>query len=432
MKFIKKFFNDLIYVGLTKEEFNRVKKSVNEKNRNHLVTWSALFGLFWAISMIIYHDAKYAAARIVFAVSIAASVFALLLALLLIKRVPWMLHPVMYFLMLSSLGTGVALSLVQPTERIATIVATAIIAPVLFIDSTITMIVLEVVTIIAYAVLGKNILAPDVYTWGVTIMSIFSVAGLLIGHEINKARFERYIFAESAINLADIQKKYNEDLKKEVAAKTAHVVALHNQLIVGIATMVESRDNTTGGHIRRTSTGVRILVEEMKRGENALGLSDGFCEKLIEAAPMHDLGKITVEDAILCKPGRYTPEEFNKMKTHAAEGARIIHDILKDSDDDEFRRIAENVAHYHHERVDGSGYPDGLKGDEIPLEARIMAIADVYDALVSKRQYKECYSFDEANRIILDEMGTHFDKELQKYYVAARPRLEAFYSSNKS
>ena len=431
MKFIKKFFNDLIYVGLTKEEFNRVKQSVNEKNRSHLVTWSAIFGLFWAISMIIYNDAKYAAARIVFSVSLAASVFALLLALLLVKRVPWTLHPVMYFLLLSSLGTGVALSLVQPTERIATIVATAIMAPVLFIDSTITMIALEVVTIIAYAVLGKNILAPDVHTWGVTIMSIYSVAGVLIGHEINKARFERYIYAESAINLADIQKKYNEDLEKEVAAKTAHVVALHSQLIVGIATMIEGRDNTTGGHIRRTSTGVRILVEEMRRGENELGLSDSFCEKLIEAAPMHDLGKIAVEDAILCKPGCYTPEEFNKMKTHAAEGARIIHDILKDSDDDEFRRIAENVAHYHHERVDGSGYPDGLKGDEIPLEARIMAIADVYDALVSKRQYKECYSFEEADRIIIEEMGTHFDKGLQKYYEAARPRLEAFYSSNK-
>ena len=144
---------------------------------------------------------------------------------------------------------------------------------------------------------------------------------------------------------------------------------------------------------------------------------------------MHDLGKIAVDDAILRKPGRFTPEEFEKMKAHAAEGARIVHEILRDTDDEDFRRIAENMAHYHHERWDGSGYPDGLKGEEIPLEARIMAIADVYDALVSKRVYKEEFSFEKADRIIMEGMGTQFDPGLQKYYIAARPRLEAFYAS---
>ena len=119
------------------------------------------------------------------------------------------------------------------------------------------------------------------------------------------------------------------------------------------------------------------------------------------------------------------------MKSHAAEGARIVHDILKENDDKEFIQIAENVAHYHHERVDGSGYPDHLKGDEIPLEARIMAMADVYDALVSKRVYKEPYSFEEADRIILDGMGTQFDPVLKPYYEAARPKLEAYYTKER-
>ena len=132
------------------------------------------------------------------------------------------------------------------------------------------------------------------------------------------------------------------------------------------------------------------------------------------------------------KPGRYTPEEYDKMKTHAAEGARIVREILRDTDDAEFRKIAENVAHYHHERVDGSGYPDRLKGEQIPLEARIMAIADVYDALVSKRVYKESYSFAKADRIILEGMGTQFDPGLQKYYEAARPKLEAYYAKEKN
>ena len=222
--------------------------------------------------------------------------------------------------------------------------------------------------------------------------------------------------------------QYNSDLQKDVAAKTERIVAMHDRLILGMATMVESRDNSTGGHIRRTSEGVRLLVEQM-RADEALGLTDDFCKDLIKAAPMHDLGKIAVDDAVLRKAGAFTPEEREKMKRHAAEGARIVHEILKDTDDDAFRTIAENVAHYHHERVDGAGYPDGLRGDAIPLEARIMAIADVYDALVSKRVYKEKFSFETADRIILEGMGTQFDAGLQKYYEAARPRLEAFYSA---
>ena len=223
--------------------------------------------------------------------------------------------------------------------------------------------------------------------------------------------------------------RYNSDLQADVEAKTARIVAMHDRLILGMATMVESRDNSTGGHIRRTSEGVRILIGEIRK-DKSLNLSDEFCSDIIKAAPMHDLGKITVDDAVLRKPGRYTPEEYDIMKTHAAEGAKIVHSILEDTDDEEFRRIAENVAHYHHERVDGSGYPDGLKGDEIPLEARIMAIADVYDALVSKRVYKESYSFEKANSIIMEGMGTQFDEKLKPYYEAARPQLEAYYKDN--
>ncbi len=221
--------------------------------------------------------------------------------------------------------------------------------------------------------------------------------------------------------------KYNTDLQKDVAIKTERLMEMHNNLIMGMAMMVESRDNSTGGHIRRTSEGVRILIEEMKKDEK-LNLSDSFCKNIIKAAPMHDLGKISVDDAVLRKAGAFTTEEREKMKKHSAEGARIVHEILKDTDDEQFRRIAENVAHYHHERVDGTGYPDGLKGNEIPLEAKIMAIADVYDALVSKRVYKEKYSFEKANEIILEGMGTQFDSSLQKYYESARPKLEAFYS----
>ena len=222
---------------------------------------------------------------------------------------------------------------------------------------------------------------------------------------------------------------YNSELEEQVAAKTDRIVKMHDNLVMSMATMVESRDNSTGGHIRRTSEGVRILIDEIRKGDT-FHLTEDFCRNLIKAAPMHDLGKIAVDDAVLRKPGRFTDEEFAIMKKHAAEGARIVHEILKGTDDEVFHKLAENVAHYHHERWDGSGYPDGLKGEQIPLEARIMAIADVYDALVSKRVYKESMSFEAADAIIMEGMGKHFDERLKPYYEAARPRLEEFYKNN--
>ena len=203
---------------------------------------------------------------------------------------------------------------------------------------------------------------------------------------------------------------------------------MHENTIMGIATMIESRDNSTGGHIKRTSMGVKFLVSEMKK-ENEFNLSESFYKNVIKAAPMHDLGKIAVDDAILRKPGKFTPEEYEEMKKHSAEGAKIIAEILDESVEKEFRQIAINVAHYHHERIDGTGYPLGLKGDEIPIEARIMAIADVYDALVSKRVYKDKFSFEKAYEIIMEGMGSQFDKRLEKYFIASRKKLEEYYSS---
>lgn len=219
---------------------------------------------------------------------------------------------------------------------------------------------------------------------------------------------------------------YNEKLQSEVEQKTRHIIEMHDNLIMSLAVMVESRDNSTGGHIKRTSEGVRILVDEIVK-EGILKLSSEFCRDVIKAAPMHDLGKIAVDDAVLRKPGRFTDEEYEKMKKHSEEGARVIHEILLNTDDESFKKIAENVAHYHHERWDGSGYPDGLKGEEIPLEARIMAIADVYDALVSKRVYKEAFDFSKADSIIMEGMGSQFDPGLKSAYEKARPRLEDYY-----
>lgn len=235
---------------------------------------------------------------------------------------------------------------------------------------------------------------------------------------------------------------YNEQLSEEVAVKTENIAKMHSKLILSMAAMVESRDNSTGGHIRRTSDVVRVLIDEIRKDEETAdgrknikllfgidGLTDEFCKDMIQAAPMHDLGKIAVDDAVLRKPGKFTEAEFAEMKKHAAEGARIVDQILEGTDNESFRKVAVNVAHYHHERWDGSGYPEGLKGEEIPIEARIMAVADVYDALVSKRVYKDKFSFEDADKIMMDSMGRHFDKRLERYYVSAKPKLEAYYKN---
>ena len=207
-------------------------------------------------------------------------------------------------------------------------------------------------------------------------------------------------------------------------------VALQDKLVLGMATMVEGRDNSTGGHIKRTSDVVRFLVEEMIK-DPGVDLNTTFYQSLVKAAPMHDLGKITIDDVILRKPGKFTPEEYQTMKTHSAAGAVILTQILKDVTDKNFEAVAINVAHYHHERWDGKGYPQGLKGEDIPLEARIMAIADVYDALVSKRVYKDEFSFDDAYSIIMENMGKQFDPGLEKYFARAREKIENYYIESK-
>ena len=427
MRFFNRLKQELFYGGMTKEEFHQIKDQVDERNREFAVKDSVVSSFFWFISLFVYSAPEYAQCKAVFFTGFVINLITLLSALFLVKRFSWLLLPTMLLILITWFGVGIGLSVVQPDKRIATSIVIAILIPFVFLSPTATSIAVEMSAIIANIVFGKNIIEPEIFSWGLETMIIYSSAGLIIAHIVNKERFERYVYANSLKKLTDIQKNYNKELKKEVAAKTKRITDLHDKLIIGMATMVESRDNSTGGHIKRTSEVVRILTEEIMK-DNSLQLTNEFCEDLIKAAPLHDLGKIAISDEILRKPGRFTPEEYQKMKYHAVEGARVVHEILVDSDDKEYSRIAENVAHYHHERIDGSGYPNSLKGDEIPLEARIMAIADVYDALVSKRVYKEKYSFEDANQIILEGMGTQFDSRLKKYYLAARPKLEAYYS----
>jgi putative two-component system response regulator len=174
--------------------------------------------------------------------------------------------------------------------------------------------------------------------------------------------------------------------------------------------MLESRDKTTGGHIERTSTYLRLLINRMiERGIYINEIKDWDLDLAVTSARLHDVGKIAVSDLILNKPGSLTKEEFETMKIHAAEGERIIDKIISRAGDEDFLHFAKLFAGYHHERWDGSGYPHGLIGVDIPLQGRIMAIVDVYDALSSDRPYKPAMNRDEVVKIIMAGKAKQFD-----------------------
>ncbi len=192
---------------------------------------------------------------------------------------------------------------------------------------------------------------------------------------------------------------------------------LQNSVIEHLADIIESRDIETGEHIKRTKKYVSILVNKMREDPKYNNiLNDKMTENIINAAPLHDIGKIAVSDLILCKPGKLTDEEFDKMKIHTTKGGEIIKSILNDLGDKDFLNVAYDVAMYHHEKWNGRGYPEGKKEEEIPLPARIMAIADVFDALVAERVYKKPMPVDDAINIIIKDAGTHFDPNLVEIF----------------
>lgn len=188
-------------------------------------------------------------------------------------------------------------------------------------------------------------------------------------------------------------------------------LSAHNkEMVMGFATLVENRDGNTGGHIRRTTTYVEILAKELKnRGLYKDELTENYIKNLVMAAPMHDVGKIAIPDAILQKPGKLTEEEFAVMKTHASKGGEIIRETFQSMGYEEYEKIAYQVARFHHEKWNGKGYPEGLSRKEIPLCARIMAVADVFDAVSAKRCYRDAMPLDQCFAIIENGSGQDFD-----------------------
>ena len=205
------------------------------------------------------------------------------------------------------------------------------------------------------------------------------------------------------------------------------IADLHRDIIFGFATLVENRDENTGGHVKRTSRYVELLADEMlNRGLYEEILDKAFIHNLAMAAPMHDIGKIAVPDSILQKTGKLTPEEFEIMKTHTIRGGQIIHETFGNVGDEQYRRMAYNVARFHHEKWNGSGYPDKLIGDDIPLSARIMSVADVFDAISQKRCYRDAMPLEECFAIIEQGRGKDFDPQIVDVFMDIKDKVAKY------
>ncbi|KQQ67813.1 two-component system response regulator [Pseudomonas sp. Leaf127] len=224
---------------------------------------------------------------------------------------------------------------------------------------------------------------------------------------------------------ADFLRDKNDFLEQEVQRRTREVTAIQDVTIHAMASLAETRDNETGNHIRRTQHYVRLLANLLREHSRFRHfLDEDTIRLLFKSAPLHDIGKIGIPDHILLKPGRFTPEEFEIMKTHTTLGR----DAIQHAENQlgvkvDFLRLAKEIAYSHQEKWDGSGYPEGLAADDIPISARLMAVADVYDALISRRVYKPGMPHEQAVGIIRAGRGSHFDPDICDVFVANAERF---------
>jgi putative two-component system response regulator len=245
-----------------------------------------------------------------------------------------------------------------------------------------------------------------------------------INPDVVLARVATHLKVKAA---SDFLRDKNAFLEAEVARRTREIVAVQDVTILALASLAETRDNETGNHIRRTQHYVRILAGAALGHPRFQGRLDlGMVDILYKSAALHDIGKVGIPDRILLKPGRFEPDEFEIMKTHAELGrAAIQHAEDQLGLEVPFLTVAKDIAWCHQEKWDGSGYPRGLKGEAIPLSARLMALADVYDALISRRVYKEGMPHEKAVGIIREGRGTHFDPDLTDLFLERADEFRA-------
>ena len=386
--------NVFLYGGISRDEFAQVRALVWGRNRRILGITSMLAAIMGALFLVYALAAKPATWPPYF-VLLCGSIAVFMLNRLLRKNRGELLSIILcYSQMLLFCVYAGALSVNVSNYAIpaTSIVVFISLLPLSIDDRLVRMFSFMLFESAGYLIVSKFMKSPEAFGLDVMNVATFTAVGMVL-YAVICTRNIREIYQGVRIERAQ------------------------QSIITSIATVVEERDESTGAHILRTENYVSALIDEMKKTEKYSGVSGDFFKYVMLAAPMHDIGKVRIPDAILNKPGRLTEEEYEIIKTHAAIGADIITKTMPDIEDEDCFEIARNIAKYHHERYDGKGYPEGLRAEEIPLEARIMALADVYDALVSERVYKKAFTAEEARRIIEDGSGTQFDPSLTELFL---------------
>ena len=392
---INSLINYLFFCGIPKKDYNEVRPIIWARNRRILRITSILSAILGSILLVIY-AIKQTGSLVPYIFLTTGSVVIYLVVMIFGKRFKnaYFSFAVCYGQMVLTIIYAVLLS-VDPAN--AAIPATSVIVfiallPIAIDDRPIRMYGYMVCECVGYLIISSYSKTPNAFYLDLVNCITFTLIGIII-YSVVCSR-----------NVKEL-------------SQGVRIEKIQNNLITTLATAVEERDQCTGGHIVRTEEYVSKLVEKIRKKEKYAKLPRLYFRNVVMAAPMHDLGKIKIPDHILNKPGKLTIEEYEIMKKHSEYGAQVIQSSMRNVDDDSYIDVAINIAKYHHERYDGTGYPEQLKGEDIPLEARIMALADVYDALISKRPYKEAFSKEKALEIIKDGTGTQFDPELAPIFI---------------
>ena len=392
---INSLINYLFFCGIPKRDYNEVRPIIWARNRRILRIASILSAVLGSILLIVY-AIKQTGSLVPYIFLTAGSVVIYLVVMIFGRRFKnaYFSFAVCYGQMVLTIIYAVLLS-VDPAN--AAFPATSVIVfiallPIAIDDRPIRMYGYMICECVGYLIISSYSKTPDAFYLDLVNCITFTLIGIII-YSVVCSR-----------NVKEL-------------SQGVRIEKIQNNLITTLATAVEERDQCTGGHIVRTEEYVSKLVDKIRKKEKYAKLPRLYFRNVVMAAPMHDLGKIKIPDHILNKPGKLTIEEYEIMKKHSEYGAQVIQSSMRNVDDDSYIDVAINIAKYHHERYDGTGYPEQLKGEDIPLEARIMALADVYDALISKRPYKEAFSKEKALEIIKDGAGTQFDPELAPIFI---------------
>ena len=391
-----KIINFLISCGIAGDEYNRISNLVWKRNRKIVRITSSIATimgfLFFLYTILIAHGDTWLPYLILFVGSAIIFILAIVKLIPIDSAIPNMI--LCYAQMLLLCGYAIVLSVQNSNFNIpaTSIVVFTALLPLSIDDRPIRMYFFMLLITITYLLVSYFFKAPNAFGLDVMNMGTFvAIGGVLYGF----------------ICVRNI---------KEISTGVK-VEKIQRDVITALATVVEERDEDTGGHIVRSGDYVYRLIGKMKKLDKYSNISDDYFRNVVLAAPLHDIGKIKIPDVILNKPGKLTDKEYEIIKKHAVYGANIVKKTIYSIENKDYADVAYNIAKYHHEKWNGTGYPEGLKEEDIPLEARIMALADVYDALISDRVYKKAYSKEEAMRIIEEGSGTQFDPTLASLFV---------------